>query len=89
MMNDLLSKDNLGLKEPQVFPRELLSACRKHRKANQAADVVETRHQVGDELADCLAYGIKMANYAEVDLNAAYLNKRKRNLTREWHPNIR
>jgi NTP pyrophosphatase (non-canonical NTP hydrolase) len=40
-------------------------------------------------LADCLAYVIKLANYAEVDLHAAYVHKMKRNLTREWHPKIR
>jgi len=112
-MNDLLSKDNLGLKDLQVFHRELdaeknfdqdifrniaylsgeigelVSAIRKHRKAVGELDVAEARNHVGDELADCLAYIVKLANYAEIDLHDAYTNKMKRNLNREWHPKIK
>jgi NTP pyrophosphatase (non-canonical NTP hydrolase) len=36
------------------------------------------------ELADCMAYLLKMANYAEIDLEAAYLAKMNFNRTREW-----
>jgi deoxyguanosine kinase len=37
------------------------------------------------ELADCMAYLLKIANYAGVDLEAAYLEKMQENQTREWH----
>ena len=112
-MKDILSKDNLGLKDLQVFHRkldaekhfdqdifrniaylsgeigELVSAIRKHRKANDGAEETEARNHVGDELADCLAYIVKLANYAEIDLHDAYTNKMKQNLNREWHPETR
>jgi len=112
-MKDILSKDNLGLKDLQVFHRELdaekhfdqdifrnvaylsgeigefVSAIRKLRKANGNEEETEARNHVGEELADCLAYVVKLANYAEIDLNDAYVNKMQRNLNREWHPNIK
>ena len=68
---------------------ELVSAIRKHRKANGDAEEAEARNHVGDELADCLAYVVKLANYAEIDLHDAYTNKMKHNLNREWHPKIK
>jgi NTP pyrophosphatase (non-canonical NTP hydrolase) len=68
---------------------ELVSAIRKLRKANDSSEEAEARNHVGEELADCLAYVVKLANYAEVDLHEAYVNKMRRNLNREWHPKIR
>lgn len=68
---------------------ELVSAIRKFRKAEGDTESLDAQNHVGEELADCLAYVIKLANYAEVDLHAAYVHKMKRNLTREWHPKIR
>ena len=112
-MTDILSKDNLGLKDLQVFHRELdaekhfdqdifrnvaylygeigefVSAVRKLRKVNDETEAADARNHVGEELADCLAYVVKLANYAEIDLHDAYINKMKRNLNREWHPKIR
>lgn len=37
-----------------------------------------------DELADCLAYLLKLANDAGIDLEDAYLEKMAHNSTREW-----
>jgi NTP pyrophosphatase (non-canonical NTP hydrolase) len=112
-MADLLSKDNLGLQDLQVFHKELdrekqfdqdifrniaylsgeigelVSAIRKLRKAQDSSEEVEARSHVGEELADCLAYVVKLANYAEVDLHEAYVKKMRRNLNREWHPKIK
>jgi NTP pyrophosphatase (non-canonical NTP hydrolase) len=42
------------------------------------------RDDLGHELADCLAYVFKMANYAGIDLEQAYLNKMARNAERTW-----
>jgi NTP pyrophosphatase (non-canonical NTP hydrolase) len=67
---------------------ELISAIRKVRMAGNEMEELEARKHVGEELADCLAYVIKLANYAEIDLHDAYINKMKRNLTRE-HPKIK
>lgn len=42
------------------------------------------RPQLQTELADCLAYLLKLANYAGVDLEAAYLEKMHKNINRVW-----
>ena len=68
---------------------ELVSAIRKLRKANNTLEESDARILVGDELADCLAYIAKLANYAKVGLHEAYINKMRRNANREWHKEIR
>lgn len=42
------------------------------------------RESIGEELADCLAYIFKIANYTGVDVQKAYLEKMERNLERTW-----
>lgn len=42
------------------------------------------RGGVESELADCMAYLLKLANYAGIDLETAYLAKMQRNRTRSW-----
>jgi NTP pyrophosphatase (non-canonical NTP hydrolase) len=42
------------------------------------------REDIGQELADCLAYIFKLANYTGVDLQQAYLAKMEKNLERTW-----
>jgi NTP pyrophosphatase (non-canonical NTP hydrolase) len=68
---------------------ELVSAIRRLRNAGDVSEEANAHFQVGDELADCLAYVLKLANYAEVDLYEAYVNKMRRNTNREWHKAIR
>jgi NTP pyrophosphatase (non-canonical NTP hydrolase) len=68
---------------------ELVSAIRKLRKTTDAQEASAAREHVGEEIADCLAYVVKLANYAEIDLHEAYVNKMRRNLNREWHPAVR
>jgi deoxyguanosine kinase len=48
----------------------------------QALD--EKREALRSELADCMAYLLKLANYAEIDLEGAYLGKMEQNRTRFW-----
>ena len=112
-MEELLSKENLGLQDLQTFHKaldeekhfdqdifrnvaylsseigEFVSAVRKLRKVNDITEEIDARNHVGEELADCLAYVVKLANYAEIDLHEAYINKMKHNLNREWHPKTR
>lgn len=46
---------------------------------------LQSQHEVLEsELADCMAYLLKMANYAGIDLETAYLNKMHQNQTRVW-----
>ena len=68
---------------------ELVLAIRELRKAEDLSEEQVARNQVGEELADCLAYLVKLANYAEVNLHEAYVNKMRQNISREWHPAIR
>jgi deoxyguanosine kinase len=46
------------------------------------------RHGLESELADCMAYLLKMANYAGIDLEAAYLDKMTINQTRVWRQSL-
>jgi NTP pyrophosphatase (non-canonical NTP hydrolase) len=68
---------------------ELVTAIRKLRKAIDPSEKADASQLVGEELADCLAYIIKLANYAGVDLHEAYVGKMRKNIDREWHPVIR
>lgn len=45
----------------------------------------EHREHIQDELADCLAFLLKLSNYAGVDLEEAYLHKMEVNARRKWH----
>jgi deoxyguanosine kinase len=42
------------------------------------------RKELGAELADCMAYLLKIANYADIDLEGAYLKKMQVNANRVW-----
>jgi NTP pyrophosphatase (non-canonical NTP hydrolase) len=54
-------------------------------KRAEGSDAVErARRHLGEELADCLAYILKLANYGDVDLQEAYVRKMTRNLERTW-----
>jgi NTP pyrophosphatase (non-canonical NTP hydrolase) len=68
---------------------EFVSAIRQLRKANNETEETNARKHIGEELADCLAYVVKLANCAEIDLQEAYVSKMKSNLNREWHPKIK
>ena len=68
---------------------ELVSAIRALRKTDGVSKEAVARAHVGEELADCLAYIVKLANYAEVDLHNAYVNKMRQNTNREWHKAVR
>ena len=68
---------------------ELVSAIRTQQKAEDTSEKEAARIRVGEELADCLAYIVKLANYTEVDLHEAYVNKMQRNTDREWRKAVR
>lgn len=52
-------------------------------QARQAA-LREQRPALQSEMADCMAYLLKLANYAGVDLETAYLSKMEQNKARTW-----
>ena len=68
---------------------ELAFAIRVLCKTADVSKEEEARAYVGEELADYLAYIVKLANYVEVDLHATYVNKMRRNTNREWPKAIR
>lgn len=47
--------------------------------------LADYREELGAELADCLSYIFKLANYCGVDLQEAYLKKMAVNIRRDWH----
>ena len=55
--------------------------------AEQAhTQALATRHHALEaELADCMAYLLKLANYTGIELESAYLNKMRENVRRVWH----
>ena len=63
---------------------EVVSAIRDFKKAEDPAALEATKNHLGEELADCLAYILKLANYSNIDLQDAYVKKMKRNLGRTW-----
>lgn len=42
------------------------------------------RQRLKSELADCMAYLLKLANYSDINLEQAYLEKMEQNQTRDW-----
>ena len=57
------------------------------RTAEEAFEEALNRSRAGlrNELADLLAYTLKLANYAGIDLEKAYLDKMGQNINRVWH----
>ncbi len=53
----------------------------------EAQDRALARHlpAIRDELADLLAFVLKLSNYAGIDLEETYLDKMRRNRDRTWH----
>jgi deoxyguanosine kinase len=73
----------------QVLRRMWLHHARlqgEGRAVAEASDAALAAHreQVADELADCLAYLLKLSNYAGIELEQAYLDKMALNAKRTW-----
>jgi deoxyguanosine kinase len=87
-LNYILLTEELG-----EIARELVKIWRAARQFEaggrsgddaRAAALAKHRGQLRDELADLLAYTLKLANYAGIDLETAYLEKMRANIGREW-----
>jgi deoxyguanosine kinase len=63
--------------------KKLVGDGRSPTEAHQGA-IDQHRASLRDELADLLAYTLKLANYAGIDLEAAYQEKMKQNIGRDW-----
>lgn len=64
---------------------EVVQAARRWQREQQTPAADQAAEHLGCELADCLAYLLKLANYAGIDLEAAYVSKMRYNLSRTWH----
>ncbi len=64
---------------------EVVSAVRNFKTADEPTILEEARNHFGEELADCLAYILKLANYGGIDLQESYLKKMRKNLSRAWN----
>jgi NTP pyrophosphatase (non-canonical NTP hydrolase) len=63
---------------------EVVRAARRFLRLRGQPGEQPARDHLGEELADCLAYLLKLANYAGIDLQAAYVLKMRRNAGRTW-----
>jgi deoxyguanosine kinase len=61
----------------------LMAEGRPSAQARQIA-LERRRSSLESELADCMAYLLKLANYAGIDLETAYLTKMRQNQQRRW-----
>ena len=61
-----------------------LAADGRGAEAARKESLDKNRASLRAELADLLAYTLKLANYAGIDLEAAYLEKMRTNIGREW-----
>ncbi|MGC9332701.1 MAG: deoxynucleoside kinase [Anaerolineae bacterium] len=75
----------LGSELAQLW-REETELVFQGNEAHQARQLALDRRRAGlqTELADCMAYLLKMANYAGIDLESAYREKMKVNESRTW-----
>lgn len=66
---------------------EVAKEVRRYMKAQadeRPDQLEEARAHLREELADCLAYIVKLSNYTDVDLEASYVQKMRVNLARQW-----
>ncbi len=72
-LRQVRKKAALLQKEQHVDPDEAMHTA-----------LAEYHEEIGSELADCLAYICKLANYSGVDLQEAYRDKMHKNMNRIW-----
>ena len=84
---DLFFNFILLTEEVGELAAELKQVWRAQQNGGEAdLDRVLQQHrpQLQSELADCLAYLLKLANYSGIDLGTAYLEKMSHNTSRHW-----
>ena len=63
---------------------EVINAVRDLERLGPDGSLDDARAHIAEELADCLAYISKLANYMEIDLQQAYVDKMTKNIGRTW-----
>lgn len=80
--NVLRLMEEVGEMTSQVL--RLRKALRPDQAGNPAFNQAAIRVALGEELADCLAFLLKIANYAQIDLQESYARKMAKNMERVW-----
>jgi deoxyguanosine kinase len=75
----------LGSELAEVWRQEarLVREGKSQKEAKRGA-VKQRRKRLEEELADCMAYLLKIANVADIDLEEAYVSKMQVNRDRRW-----
>lgn len=76
LLNMVLLQEEVG---------ELAKAVTNHWKGLESSDPTRGLRDVRDELADVMAYLLKLANYMGIDLEAAYMEKMEINRQRDFN----
>lgn len=75
----------LGSELAELWREEIrLAGQGKNQQEARQGALERRRGSLKSELADCMAYLLKIANYANVDLEEAYLSKMNLNRDRRW-----
>lgn len=75
----------LLVEEVGEVAKEVRRIERARRAQDFRAESENARRNLREELADCLAYIVKLANYTEIDLEEAYVEKMRVNVSRDWN----
>ena len=76
----------LGSELAELWRQEALLARQGQLREKAKEGALEIRREsLKEELADCMAYLLKMANDAGINLEEAYLSKMRVNQERHWH----
>jgi deoxyguanosine kinase len=76
----------LGSELAELWRQEALLARQGQPREEAKEGALEIRREsLKEELADCMAYLLKMANDAGINLEEAYLSKMQVNQDRQWH----
>lgn len=86
--NHLLLVEEMGelatvMARTWLLSQKMVAAGQTPAEAQNEA-IVQQRPAIRQELADLLAYIIKLANYTGIDLEEAYLEKMRHNVQRTW-----
>jgi deoxyguanosine kinase len=82
-LTEELGELGAGLKQVWKAQEKHYQRVGNRREAQDRALQEQLPH-LREELADCLAYILKLANYTGIDLEEAYLEKMKTNVGRNW-----
>jgi deoxyguanosine kinase len=76
----------LGSELAKLWSREESLIAQGHLAEQARSLAIRERSQsLESELADCMAYLLKLANYTGIDLETAYVSKMRQNQNRIWH----